>query len=144
MEPKTIPFQRGGMPFEGQITTSSCTIRDLVADPRFGMGYKIEIDEIRVRTKRANRPASIVVNYTFGLEATTGEIVNAIEDSWTFYEGHPDLEFFQETFGLSFMGSCINGFVKHKMPQNPRYSESSSKYLPVLDDAGNYLPENND
>jgi hypothetical protein len=144
MEPIIIPFTRGGMPFEAQITNANCIIRDLTTDARFGMGYKLEIREFTCRTKCEDQQASITVRYRFGLETTPGAIVNVSEGSWSFGEDHPDLGFFQAAFGQAFMGSCVNGFVKHRMPIDPRYSESGSAFLRVLDDSGAYLPGNND
>jgi hypothetical protein len=144
MESITTPFQRGGKPFEATFTNESCFIRDLTADPRFALQYKIEITGIEVKLRASGQSPYIKVSFKTGLETATGEMVNVFDDFWLFDESHPDLQFFTEQFGLAFMMSSVNGFVKHKLPQNARYQALTSNFGQVFSDAGQYLPENND
>lgn len=141
MEPIAINFQRAGKPFEAKITDKSCIVRDLTADPRFNLPYKFEIQQIIITT---GDNASVQVTFKTGLETSTGEMVNVNNGSWRFSHDHPDMLYFVSNFGLKFMGSCINGFVKHYMKNNPMYSEMETDFLGVLDDLGAYIIENND
>ncbi len=142
MEPLTIPFQRGGMAFEAKITDRTCVIRDLTVDERFNLNYKLTILEIKITT---GVNAAIMVTFQIGLETSTGELVNVHRGNWNFSNEHEDLNFFIAGFGQMFMGSSINGFIKHYMPNNPRYSELTSEFKGALDTiTGAYQAQNND
>lgn len=141
MEPITINFTRGGRDFQATITDKSCTVRDLEPDERFNLNYKFEIAQIIINT---GQKATVQVKFTNGLECSTGEIVNANQGSWQFSDDHEDLQDMIDAYGESFMKSCVNGFIKHFMKNNPLYTELESEFSPVFDDDGNVIAENED
>lgn len=141
MEPIIIQFQRGLKLFEAIITDRSCILKDLEDDVRFSLPYKFEITQLIIN---AGENPSIQVRYKTGLETATGALVNVVEGSWSFNADHPDFIYFIENYGLKFMGSSLNGFVKHMMANDPRYIGLVSQFLAVLDDNGNYVNANND
>lgn len=136
-----MQFQRGGMPFEAKITDRSCVIKDLTNDVRFSLPYKFEVTQIIIN---AGENPSVQVRYKTGLETATGALVNVVEGDWSFNNDHPDFIELIGEYGQKFMGSSVNGFVKHLMKKDPRYMELTSSFESVLDDLGNYLNLNND
>lgn len=144
MEPITVPFTRGGMPFEGIATAKTSVIRDLTPDARVELGYKAEILKFIVSTEAEGQQPSIQIIFRIGKEAVTGVMLEAYEDVWQFDESHPDFEYFMNKYGFGFMLSAINGYVKHYMPKAARYMNLQSNFGQVFNDLGQYLAENND
>ena len=135
-----LTFTKGGQTFTAAFDAESCSITDETLDPRFNLRYGAKVTDIHVNLKRKY----IKVEVEFGVVSPTGELMNVQTQEWTFREGDPDYTFFKDTYGLSFMGSSVNGFVKHFMKKHPRYAELTSQFLRVIDDQGNYLEANND
>lgn len=135
-----LQFTKGGQTFTSSFDAESCTIIDETIDPRFDLRYGARVTDIHVSVKQK----FIRVEIEFGVVAPSGELMNIQAKDWTFREGDPDYTFFKDTYGLSFMGSSVNGFVKHFMKKHPRYTGLNSQFLRVIDDQGIYLQANND
>lgn len=139
-----IPFIRGGKNFEARITASSCIIQEVDADTDTGLQYINKVSKITINTGVIGRQ-SISVEIVSGILAPSGMLLERSVKDWTFYNDHPDFPYFMDNYGLGFMMSSVNGFVKHFMTSNPKYSELNSRFLAVIDNAtGAKIAENDD
>lgn len=136
----SLQFNRGGKPFTATFDAESCIIKDETEDTRFGLKYAARVTDIHANIKGKY----IKVEVEFGLLSPTGELLNIQTQSWTFRDGDPDYAYFRDNFGLAFMSSSVNGFVKHFMKKHPRYSALVSSFGQVMNDQGIFIEENND
>lgn len=141
MTPIITPFVRGGREFEAILTDRTCSIKDTEEDSRFGLRYKFIVKTITINVDES---PSVRIDFAYGLESPTGELVEKQTGSWSFSGDHPDLQDMIDAYGESFMKSCVNGFIKHFMKSNPLYTELESEFSPLFDDDGNVIAENED